>query len=61
MVWSQFSIYILGVHFGSFVLANSSWDKISHGPAKKFNIWKSATHFEMKKTRIINQILLSKL
>ena len=47
MVWSQFSIKILGVHFGSSVLDNSNWDKIIHC---KFS-WK----------RIVNQILLSKL
>ena len=52
MVWSQFSIQILGVHFGSFVLGNSNWDKISHSLAKKINIWKSATHFEMEKKEL---------
>ena len=35
MVWSQFSIKILGVHSGSSVVDNSSWDKISHSFAKK--------------------------
>ena len=35
MVWPQFSINILGVHFGSFILDNSNWDKISHSLAKK--------------------------
>ena len=60
MVSSQFSIKILGVHFGNFVLDNSNWDKASHSLAKEINIWKSATHFEIKK-RIVNQILLSKL
>ena len=51
MVWSQFSINIFGEHFGSFVLDNSSWDKISHSLAKTINIWKSATHFEMEKQK----------
>ena len=59
MVWSQFSIKIREVHFGSFVIDNSNWDKISHSSAKNINIWKSAAHFEIKK-RIVNQILLSK-
>ena len=34
MVWTQFSIKILGVHYGNSVLDNSSWDKISHSLAK---------------------------
>ena len=42
MVWSQFSIKILGAHFGNSVLDYSSWDKISHSLAKKINIWKKA-------------------
>ena len=37
MAWSQFSIKILGVHFDSFVVDNSSWDKISHSLTKKQN------------------------
>ena len=45
--YGHISIKILGVHFGSSVLDNSNWDKISHC---KFS-WK----------RIVNQILLSKL
>ena len=48
MVWSQFSIEILGVHFGGFVFDTSNWGKISHSLPKKINILKSATHFEMK-------------
>ena len=28
MAWSQFSIKILGVHFGNSVVDNSSWNKI---------------------------------
>ena len=34
IVWSQFSIKILGVHFGSYVLDNSNWHKISHSLVK---------------------------
>ena len=61
MVWSQFSIKILGVHFGSFVLDNSNWDKISHSLAKKVNIWNRVQLTLRWKKRIVNQILLSKL
>ena len=35
MEWSQFSIKILGVDFGSSVVGNSNWDKISEGIIKK--------------------------
>ena len=57
MVWSQFSIKILGVNFGSSVLDNSNWDKISHSLTKnKQCLEQSATLFEMKK-KIVNQIL----
>ena len=35
MVWSQFSIKILGVHFGNSVLHNSNLDQISHRLTKK--------------------------
>ena len=34
MMWSQFSIKILGLHFGNSILDNSDWDKISHNLAK---------------------------
>ena len=34
MVWLQFSIKILGVHFGNSVLDNSNFDKISHSVTK---------------------------
>ena len=45
MVWSQFSIKILGIHYGSSVLDKSNWHKISHSLAeKKINISKSTTH-----------------
>ena len=35
MEWSQLSIEILEVDFGSFVVGNSNWDKISEGIIKK--------------------------
>ena len=35
MVWSQFSIMILGVYFDNSVLYNSNWDKISNSKKKK--------------------------
>ena len=47
MVRSQFSIKILGVHFGNSVLHNSNRDKVSL--AKNINIWNSVQLFEMKK------------
>ena len=43
MVWSQSSIKTLGLHFGSSVLDNSDWEKISH------SLTKDVTHFGMKK------------
>ena len=65
MVWSQFSIKIIGLHFGNSVLDNSDWDKISHSLTKKFK--KSTFQTECnslcdeKKKRIVNRILLPKL
>ena len=35
MVWSQFSIKILGVHFVNFVLDNNNWDLINDKSTKK--------------------------
>ena len=35
MTWLQFSIKILGVHFGNSVIDNSNWNKISHTLTKK--------------------------
>ena len=62
MVWSQFSIKILGVHSGSSVVDNSSWDKISHSFAKKSVFGTECNSLlDEKKKRIVNQILLSKL
>ena len=39
MVWSQFSIKILRVHFVNFVLDNSNLDKISYSLTKKSVFW----------------------
>ena len=63
MVWSQFSIKILGVNIGNSVFDISNWDKISHSLTKKIQyVGESATLFGMKqKKTIVNQILLSKL
>ena len=52
MVWSQFSIKIIGVNFGNSFLDSSNWDKISHSLAKKKNQFleqQSETLFEMIK------------
>ena len=51
MVWSQFLIKILGVHFGKYVLQNSNWDEISHSLTKKKNQYfeQTAALFGMKK------------
>ena len=67
MVWSQYFIKILGLHFGNSVLDNSDWDKISHSLTKKIfqnqYFEQSPTLFGMKKrkTKIVNQILLPKI
>ena len=61
MVWSQFSNKTLGAHFGNSLLHNLNWVKISQSLAKKIKIWNRVQLFEMKKKRIVNQILLSKL
>ena len=55
MVWSQFSIKILGVHFGNSVLHNSNLDQISHRltKKKKKKLEQGAILFEMK-NKIIN-------
>ena len=60
MVWSQFSIKILGVHFGNSVLDNSSWDKISHSLPEKITISNRVQLSFGWKKRIVDQILLSK-
>ena len=61
MVWSQFSIKILGRYFGNSALDNSNWDKISHSLTNQNRYLEQiASLFEMRK-RIVNQILLSKL
>ena len=56
MVCSQFSVKILGVHYGNSVLDNSNYDKISHSSAKNQCLEQSKTLFEMKK-KIVNRIL----
>ena len=58
MVWSQFSINILRLHFGNSLLDNYNWEKIRHSLTKH-----SVNLFGMKKKkkkRTVNQIILSK-
>ena len=40
MVWSQFSIKIIGVYFGNSAHENRSWDKIYDNLTNKIHIWK---------------------
>ena len=47
-VWSQFSIKILGIHFGNSALDNTNWDELSHSLTKKINIWNSSLWDEKK-------------
>ena len=58
---SSFNVKILGVHFGNYVLDNSSWDEISHSLIKKSIYWTECNSPWKKEKRILNQILLSKL
>ena len=51
MVWSQFSIKIPGLHFGSFALNNFNWAKISHSLAKR-SIFGRVLTLEMKKKEL---------
>ena len=52
MVWSQFSIKILGVNIGNSVFDISNWDKISHSLTKKIQyVGESATLFGMKQKK----------
>ena len=46
MVWSQFSINILGLHFSNSLLDNYNWEKIRHSLTKH-----SVTLFGMKKKK----------
>ena len=60
MIWSQFSIKILGAYFGNYVLDNSNWDKVSHGLTEKLTFRTECNTFrDERKKRIVNQILLS--
>ena len=61
MIWSKFSIKILGVHFGNSVPDNSNWDEISHILTKKTVSRTECNSLWDEKKRIVNQILLSKL
>ena len=61
MIWSQFSIKILGVHFGNFVLTNFNWDKIRHSLVKKQYLEQSATPFQMKKKNCKSNSLIQTL
>ena len=58
MVWSQFSIMILGVYFDNSVLYNSNWDKISNSNRKKNQYFEeSTTLFGMKKKIVIQTLV----
>ena len=39
MVWSKFSIKIVGMHFGNFVYDNRNWNEICDNLTKKIHIW----------------------
>ena len=60
MEWSQFSIKILGVKFGNFILDDSNWDKISEVITNKISIWNRVRLSLRDKKIIVNQIFLSK-
>ena len=50
MVWSQFSIKILGGHFGDSVLSNNNWDKVNDNLTKKKSCFEqSVILFEREK------------
>ena len=61
MVCSQFSVKILGVHYGNSVLDNSNYDKISHSSAKNQCLEQSKTLFEMKKKNCKSNSLIQTL
>ena len=61
MIWSNFSIKILGLNFDNFIPDNANWDKIRDNIAKKIHMWNRATLSLRGKKLITNQILLSKL
>ena len=56
MTWLQFSIKILGVHFGNSVIDNSNWDEISRSLTKKINIWSRAMRKKKCKSNPLIQI-----
>ena len=61
MIWSNFSIKILGINFHNFISDNSNWEKIKDNIAKKIHIWNRVRLSLKGKKLIINQIVLSKL
>ena len=61
MVWSNFSIKILGITFDNAVPDNSNWDKISANITKRIHISNRVRLSLRGRKTIINQILLSKL
>ena len=61
MIWSNFSIKILGINFDNFVQDNSNWDKIRDNIAKKIHMWNRVRLSLRGKKFVTNQILLSKL
>ena len=61
MVWSNFSIKILGITFENYTPDNSIWEKITKNITKRILIW-NRVRLSLKDRRIIiNQVLLSKL
>ena len=57
MVWSQFFLKILRVHFSTSELDNYNWDEISHSIIKKERkkrhyLKHSATLFEIRKKKL---------
>ena len=61
MVWSNFSIKILGITFENYTPDNSIWEKITENIMKRIHIW-NRVRLSLKGRRIIiNQVLLSKL
>ena len=61
MIWSNFSIKILGINFDNFISDNSNWDKIVNNIAKKIHIWNRVRLSLRGRKLVINLILLSKL
>ena len=61
MVWSNFSIKMLGITFENYTPDNSIWEKITKNITKRILIW-NRVRLSLKGRRIIiNQVLLSKL